>query len=178
MSEKVVLPKFDLQRKQTHPAVKLLWMVGGLLGLAMLALGGALWRHRSMELAEENRKQAEIAAKTAQANAELEAAKARQAEAVAAVAMAKAKAEAELAAKKSAADTAHPGAPAAPKAVAPSGYAKVATTAGRHHGGHHGATKGAKATVAKGGADDKAKPGAKPGKKGDDVVDKLLASFK
>ena len=163
MSEKVVLPKFDLPGKQTHPAVKLLWMVGALLGLAMLALGGALWRHRSMELAEENRKQAEIAAKTAQANAEAEAAKARQAEAVAKAEEAKAK----IAEAKN------------PKAVAPvAGDAKVATTSGRHHGGHHGATKGAKATVAKGGADDKAKPGAKPGKKGDDVVDKLLASFK
>jgi|SRR3954470_1458600 hypothetical protein len=163
MSEKVVLPKFDLPGKQTHPAVKLLWMVGGLLALAMVALGGALWRHRSMELAEENRKQAEIAAKTAQANAEAEAAKARQAEAVAKVEEAKAKiAEAKL-----------------PKvAAAPSGDAKVATTSGRHHGGHHGATKGAKTTVAKGGADAQAKPGAKPGKKGDDVVDKLLASFK
>ena len=29
MSEKVVLPKFDLPGKQIHPAVKLLWMVGG-----------------------------------------------------------------------------------------------------------------------------------------------------
>jgi len=162
MSEKVVLPKFDLPGKQTHPAVKLLWMVGGLLGLAMLALGGALWRHRSMELAEENRKQAEIAAKTAQANAEAEAAKARQAEAVAKVEEAKAKiAEAKL-----------------PKVNPPSGDAKVATTSGRHHAGRHGATKGGKTTVAKGGADEKAKPGAKPGKKGDDVVDKLLASFK
>ncbi len=163
MSEKVVLPKFDLPGKQTHPAVKLLWLVGGLLGFAMLALGGALWRHRSMELAEENRKQAEIAAKTAQANAEAEAAKARQAEAVAKVEEAKAKiAEAE-----------------APKVAAPSGDAKVATTSGRHRGGHHGAAKGgAKTTVAKGGADDKSKPASKPGKKGDDVVDKLLASFK
>jgi beta-phosphoglucomutase-like phosphatase (HAD superfamily) len=164
MSEKVVLPKFDLPGKQTHPAVKLLWMVGALLGLAMVALGGALWRHRSMELAEENRKQAEIAAKTAQANAEAEAAKARQAEAVAKAEEAKAKiAEAKL-----------------PKAAAASvsGDAKVATTSGRHHAAHHGAAKGAKTTVAKGGADEKAKPGAKPSKKGDDVVDKLLASFK
>jgi hypothetical protein len=164
MSEKVVLPKFDLPGKQTHPAVKLLWMVGALLGLAMLALGGALWRHRSMELAEENRKQAEIAAKTAQANAEAEAAKARQAEAVAKAEEAKAKiAEAKL-----------------PKVNPPSGDAKGATstTSGRHHAGRHGAAKGAKTTVAKGGAEEKAKPGAKPGKKGDDVVDKLLASFK
>ena len=81
MSEKVVLPKFDLPGKQIHPAVKLMWTVGGLLLLSMVGLGGALYRHHSMEVAEENRKQAEIAAKTAQANAELEAAKARQAEA-------------------------------------------------------------------------------------------------
>src|SRR5215212_9148246 len=91
MSEKVVLPKFDLPGKQMHPAVKLLWMVGGLMALAVLALGGALWRHHSMEVAEENRKQAEIAAKTAQANADAEAAKARQAEAAAKAVEAKAK---------------------------------------------------------------------------------------
>ena len=36
----------------------------------MVLLGGALWRHRSMELAEEARKQAVIAARTAEANAE------------------------------------------------------------------------------------------------------------
>ena len=49
----------------------------------------------------------------------------------------------------------------------------------KHHG-HH-AKKDSKTTVAKGGAtDEKAKTGAKTGggKKGDDVVDKLLASFK
>src|SRR4029079_2062611 len=109
MSEKVVLPKFDLPGKQTHPAVKLLWTVGGLLGLSVLGLGGALYRHRSMEGAEENRKQAHIAAKNAQANAELEAAKARQAEAIASVALAKAKAEAEIRAKKEAAKEAAAG---------------------------------------------------------------------
>jgi len=123
MSEKVVLPKFDLPGKQMHPAVKLLWMVGGLMALAVLALGGALWRHHSMEVAEENRKQAEIAAKTAQANADAEAAKARQAEAAAKAVEAKAKSAEADAAKK--------------KPAAMSG-----------------------------------------GKKGDDVVDKLLASFK
>jgi hypothetical protein len=164
MSEKVVLPKFDLPGKQIHPAVKLLWLVGGLLTLSMSALGLALWRHHSMEVAEENRKQAEIAAKTAQANAETERAKARQAEAVAQVAMARAKAEAEANAKKN----------------PPSGDSKQVAVAGRHHGGHHGAAKaGSKTTVAKAGTDDKAKAGAKSGgKKGDDVVDKLLASFK
>ena len=168
MSEKVVLPKFDLPGKQIHPAVKLLWMVGGLLLLSMLALGGALWRHHSMEVAEENRKQAEIAAKTAQANAELEAAKARQAEAAAQVAAR----ESEGRRPRSAA-----------KREAAAGRAKVAATAvaGRHHGGgHHGAGN-------EGREDDRRqrrrrmtrpRPARSPRKKGDDVVDKLLASFK
>src|SRR4029079_17412125 len=127
MSEKVVLPKFDLPGKQTHPAVKLLWTVGGLLGLSVLGLGGALYRPRWMEVAEENRKQAEIAAKTAQANAELEAAKARQAEAIASVSLAKPKAEAEIRAKKE----------AAKEAAAGGGDAKGPAVAGRHHAGHH-----------------------------------------
>ena len=98
MSEKVVLPKFDLPGKQMHPAVKLLLTVGGLLVLSIVGLVGALYRHHSMEVAEENRKQAEIAAKTAQANAEAEAAKARQAEAAAKVEIEKAKVQAALAA--------------------------------------------------------------------------------
>ena len=162
MSEKVVLPKFDLPGKQMHPAVKLLWMVGGLMALAVLALGGALWRHHSMEQAEEARKQGEIAAKTAQANAEIEKAKARAEEAKMKVALAEAEAKAKLAAK------------AAPP---PAGDAKGTA---RKHSGRHGSSKsGSKTTVAtKAGGDDK-KPAAKAGgKKGDDVVDKLLASFK
>jgi hypothetical protein len=163
MSEKVVLPKFDVPGKRMHPAVKLLLSAGGLLVLAVGLLSAALYRNHAMEVAEENRKQAEIAAKTAQANAEAEAAKARQAEAAAAVAVAKAKVDEAVAKKKAAAagDDSKPGA-----------------VAGRHHGGHHGLAKpGAKTTVAKAG-DDK-KPAAKGGgKKGDDVVDKLLASFK
>ena len=70
MSEKVVLPKFDLPGKQMHPAMKLLMGAGLLLVLSVAGLGGLLYRQHSMEVAEENRKQAEIAAKTAQANAE------------------------------------------------------------------------------------------------------------
>jgi len=169
MSEKVVLPKFDLPGKQMHPAVKLLLTVGGLLVLSIVGLVGALYRHHSMEVAEENRKQAEIAAKTAQANAEAEKAKAQAEEAKAKVAMAKAKAEAEAKAKLLAKTN--------PAALADMGGPAVA----KHHG-HHSSKKDSKTTsVAKGGAtDEKAKTGAKSGggKKGDDVVDKLLASFK
>jgi len=164
MSEKVVLPKFDLPGKQMHPAVKLLWAVGAMLTLSMGALGLALWRHHAMEVAEENRKEAEIAAKTAEANAAAEAAKARQAEAAAKVALAEANAKAAANAKLAAAQEAKAG----------------ASSAGAHkHSGHHAAKAGAKTTVAKAGAgDDKPKSAGKSTKKGDDVVDKLLASFK
>jgi hypothetical protein len=162
MSEKVVLPKFDLPGKQMHPAVKLLWMVGALMALAVLALTGALYRHHSMEVAEENRKQAEIAAKTARANADAEAAKARVEEAKMKVAVAEAEAKAKLAAK------------AGPPPAA--GDAKATT---RKHSGRHSSKSGSKTTVATKGAGEEKKPGAKSGgKKGDDVVDKLLASFK
>jgi hypothetical protein len=168
MSEKVVLPKFDLPGKQMHPAVKLLLTVGGLLALSIVGLVFALYRHHAMEVAEENRKQAEIAAKTAQANAEAEKAKAQAEEAKAKVAMAKAKAEAEAKAKLLAKTN--------PAALADGGPAVA-----KHHG-HHASKKDSKTTsLAKGGAtDEKTKTGAKSGggKKGDDVVDKLLASFK
>jgi len=42
MSEKVVLPKFDLPGKQMHPAMKLFLAVGGLLGLSVVVLGGLI----------------------------------------------------------------------------------------------------------------------------------------
>ena len=126
MSEKVVLPKFDLPGKQMHPAVKLLWMVGGFVRRQLIKLDQPLHQRVITRDLFDAVHRDQLGA-----------------------------------------------------AVAHMRDAKVATTSGRHHGGHHGAAKGgAKATVAKGGADDKAKPASKPGKKGDDVVDKLLASFK
>jgi hypothetical protein len=166
MSEKVVLPKFDLPGKQMHPAMKLLWGCVGLAVLAIAGLGGILYKHHAQEVAEQNRKQAEIEAKAAEAKAAADVAKAHAEEAKAKVALAEAEAKKAAAAKN---------APAA------AGDAKQAPTAGHHHGGHHGGKGGAKTAVAKAGApgtDDK-KPAAKGNtKKGDDVVDKLLASFK
>lgn len=160
MSEKVVLPKFDLPGDRMHPAMKMLLLVAGLLVLSMVLLGGALWRHRSMELAEEARKQAIIAARTAEANAVAEAAKARQAEAKASEAAAAAKI-AEAKAGKVAAATADK-----PAAASPS----------RRHSSR--SKSGSKGAVAK--ADDKkpAAPAKGGSKKGDDVIDKLLASYK
>lgn len=166
MSEKVVLPKFDLPGKQMHPAMKLLWGCVALTVVAVLGLGGALYKHHAQEVAEQNRKQAEIEAKAAEARAAADVAKARAEEAKAKVALVEAEAKKAREAKN------------APVAAAGD---KQAPTAGHHHGGHHAGKAGAKTTVAKAGTApglDEKKPAAKSNKKGDDVVDKLLASFK
>jgi hypothetical protein len=170
MSEKVVLPKFDLPGQGPHPAVRVLQVVGGVLALAMLILGGAMWRHHSMQVAAEARAQALIAARAAEAAAVVEAAKAREAEAAAKIAAAKA---ATIAAKNGgktgAAKDANGGSGDASKTLAMNG------AGAKHHGAaHHHAAKGK--ALAK--TDDKKAP-AKPGSKRDDAaIDKLLASFK
>ena len=43
MSEKVVLPKFDLPGDRIHPALKVLLAVGALMVVSLLVLGGAIW---------------------------------------------------------------------------------------------------------------------------------------
>src|SRR5438552_10004610 len=51
MSEKVVLPNFDLPRDSTRVAMRVLWVRGGVVVLATLVLGVAMWHHRSLEIA-------------------------------------------------------------------------------------------------------------------------------
>ncbi len=134
MSEKVVLPKFDIPSESAHPVVKAVAIVGALLLVSMLILGGAIWKRRAAQLAAEQRRDALIAARVAEANAAIEAAKARVAEAAAKEAAAKAEAAAKIeAAKLAAAAKAHP---------ADGSKAAVAEASGGHHHSHHG--KGAK----------------------------------
>lgn len=174
MSEKVVLPKFDLPGSGPHPAMKALYAGAALLAVSMAVLGGALWRHHSMQAAAEARAQALIAARTAEANAAAEAAKARAVEAAAQVALERAKAEQERMRAKNAI------ALAAVTAESATGKPSAAHHRGRHHlakaavGG-----KGSKTIARANAADDKGekKPAAQR-KKGDDAIDKLLASFK
>ena len=166
MSEKVVLPKFDLPGDRMHPAMKAFFAVCGLMVAAMLVLGGALWHRRSLQLAAEARQEALIAARMAEANAAAEAAKARAAEAAARAAAAQAAAQARLAART--------GAASAPAAVPAAGGDGKPSALGRHHTHHRGA---AGKTVAK--ADDKKSTAKTAGEKRDDAaIDKLLASFK
>jgi len=166
MSEKVVLPKFDLPGQTPHPAVLAIKIVGGVLALTLFLLMGALWHHHSLQVAAEARAQALVAERIAQAAAE--AAKARAAEAQAKAAAAAAKAAA--AAAKAAA--AQPKAKVA-DASAPETTGAASEEAPRHRTHHH--SSGKSKTVAK--AEDR-KSSARPTSKRDDAaIDKLLASF-
>jgi hypothetical protein len=53
MAEKVVLPNFDLPRDGTRVAMRVLWAMGGVVVLATLILGLAMWHHRSLEIASQ-----------------------------------------------------------------------------------------------------------------------------
>ena len=170
MSDKVVLPKFDLPGDRTHPAVKVLWAAVSVFLLCLLALGGALWHQHSLQLAAEKRQSDLVAARTAEANAAAEAAKARVAEAAAKVAAAEQAKAAEKAEKLAA------------KNAPPSATADAGKAGSGHHGArHHGSSKGASKALAKAGTPDDKKGAAKQpaGSKRDDAaIDKLLASFK
>ncbi|HET6150457.1 MAG TPA: hypothetical protein VFH68_23160 [Polyangia bacterium] len=55
MSEKLVLPRFDLPRDSTRIAIRALWAAGGLVVVATLVLGMAMWHRRSVEIATAER---------------------------------------------------------------------------------------------------------------------------
>ncbi len=162
MSEKVVLPKFDLSGSGPHPAVRALWIVGGLFGVAMLMLGGAMWRHHAAQETAEQEAKAHVAAQLAEADAAAQATKAK------AVANADKPNKAETAKTATAA-----GGSTATPAVAAESH-KHSSGASKHHGGSKPVSKGS--ALAKSDTHGKAAPLSK--KKGDDAIDKLLASFK
>ncbi len=184
MSEKVVLPKFDLPGQGPHPAIKALWIVGGLLAVAVLGLSGALWHHHSQQIAavqEALEAKAAIAARAAEAIAATEAAKAKIAEAAAKAAAAKAGSKSN-------------GKTAGAAVVATQGDTNAETgdkpAADHHHSSHHHASAHAShggSSGSSGSSGSKAiaksdshanKSSAASNKKKDDAIDKLLASFK
>jgi hypothetical protein len=168
MSEKVVLPKFDIPSERTHPAVNAVKIVAGLLAVSLLLLGGATWRRHTAQLAAEQQRDALIAARVAEANAVIEAAKARVAEAAAKEAAAKAEAAAKIEAAKVAA-----------KAKAGDASKTAVADDSHHHSHHHGkaSSKGAKGAVAaKSSGDDK--KAAPKSTRDNAAIDKLLAQFK
>ena len=172
MSEKVVLPKFDLPGKDA-PAVKLLWIVGGLLVLSMLA---PRWRAVAAPL------DAGRAEQNAQAGRDRRADRRGQRR--------RSRPRRPRPAEAAAQGRSREGRRRRPKPTAKRRRrGRRATSEGRHGvpAAHTTAAVitviegqgGAKTAVAKGGAgDDKAKAGGEVHQEGDDAIDKLLASFK
>ena len=62
MSEKLVLPRFDLPRDSTRIAIRALWAAGGLMVVAILVLGMAMWHRRSVDIATVEQAAAKAAA--------------------------------------------------------------------------------------------------------------------
>jgi colicin import membrane protein len=175
MSEKVVVPKFEIPSETMHPAIKAVAAIGVLLLGTTAILGIAIMHRRSAQEAAVAKRDAIIATRAAEAKAADEKAKAEAAAKVLAAKEAARKAEEAKIAK---AEEAKAAKAAAAKAAADE---KLAEADGHHHH-HHGkaSAKGSKASagaaVASKGSDDK-KSGPKS-TRDNAAIDKLLASFK
>jgi hypothetical protein len=173
MSEKVVVPKFEIPSETTHPVIKIVAAIGlALLGTTAI-LGFAIMHRRSEQAAAIAKRDEIIATRIAEQKAAEDKAKAEAAAALAAKEAASAKQKAEqdkIAAAKAAA--------AAEKAK----LAEAEPAAGGKHKHHHGKANakgkgaGAGSAVASKSGDDK-KTGPKS-TRDNAAIDKLLASFK
>jgi colicin import membrane protein len=175
MSEKVVVPKFEIPSETTHPAIKAVAAIGVLLLATTAILGIAIMHRRSEQEAAVAKRDAIIAARAAEAKAAEEKAKAEVIAKELAVKEAARKAEEAKQAKLAAAKAA-----AAEQKLA----AAEADNAGDgHHHHHHGkasakgksAGAGAAAVASKSGDDKKSGPKST---RDNAAIDKLLASFK
>jgi len=170
MSEKVVVPKFEIPSETTHPVIKIVAAIGlALLGTTAI-LGFAIMHRRSEQAAAIAKRDEIIATRIAEQKAAEDKAKAEAAAVVAA----------KEAAKKAEQDKI-----AAAKAAAAAEKAKLAeaepASGGKHH--HHHGKAGAKGKGAGAGAAVASKTGddKKTGPKStrdNAAIDKLLASFK
>ncbi|HVV15887.1 MAG TPA: hypothetical protein VHH90_01685 [Polyangia bacterium] len=177
MSEKVVVPKFEIPSETTHPAIKIIASIALLLLGTTAILGIAIWHRRSEQMAAVAKRDAIIAARAAEAKAADDKAKAEIALAIA-VKEAARKAAADKEAAKEAAKIAAAKAAASDK----QNLAEADDNSKGHHHHHHGKAGGARgkiagATVASKGADDK-KPSGPKSTRDNAAIDKLLASFK
>ena len=162
MSTKVILPNFTLPGDGPHPAVRALWVSGGLLVIATVILGAAVWHKQSVNAA--------VVAATAKATAEL--AQPASAE----VARQAAPAQQALAA---AAPSAVVEAAAPVAAEAPAAEASAPTGRHKHHRHHVRAVRASshgKAVAVRAAGDGKASRKSTP--RNDDAIDRLLKQFK
>ncbi|HXJ20260.1 MAG TPA: hypothetical protein VMT03_08505 [Polyangia bacterium] len=174
MSEKVVVPKFEIPSETTHPAIKAVAAIGLLLLGTTAILGIAVMHRRSEQEAAVAKRDAIMAQRAADAKAADEKAKAEAAAKVLAAQEAARKAEEAKAAEKAAKA-------AAAKAAAEEKLAEADGDKSGHHHHHHGkasakGSKSAGAAVASKSGDDK-KSGPKS-TRDNAAIDKLLASFK
>lgn len=162
MSTKVVLPNFTFPAQGPHPAVRVLWVSGGLLLVATLILGGAVWHRHSVNTAVAEAAKAPTAAPVQAPAASAEAVRPAAPAQQALVAAAPPAAEAAAAPAAPAADTAVP-APA--RRHTHRNHARVA------HASAHG-----KAVAVRSAAD--ARGSKNSPAKNDDAIDRLLNQFK
>lgn len=192
MGDPVLLPKFELPGEKPHWAVRLAWISGIVLIVAVVGLAGVIMHHRKLEV------DAHIAREEAIARVKAEA----EAKVAAAVAVAKAQKEAELAEKRALAEkaaaeaAAKAAAKAEAKAAAAAALAEANADAGkksgklhRSHSGHGSRTTGTKVasvTSLKGGSGDGSSTGGlkdmstggKPKSGKPDPIDELMKKMK
>jgi hypothetical protein len=189
MGEPVVLPKFELHEDKPHWAVRLAWISGVMLIVAVVGLGALVMHHNRLELEAHVAREEAIARVKAEADAKI----------ATAVAVARAQREAELAEKRSIAERAAAEkaakASALTSAVNPGGGADLvesgrsgngSKSTHRSHSGHGGKlTKVAKAGAGSssgasstGGMKDLSTGGKSSGKGKPDPIDDLLKKMK
>ena len=172
MSDKVVLPKFDLPGDRPPPPSRWFGPSVGVLLLCFVGLGLLVMNRHQQQLAAERRQEAIVAARLAEANAATEAAKARAAEAAARVAAARAATEkAKIEAKTAAAAARNPPVVAMASNDSATGGDATGATMGPCKSGLEAAGE----SRPRGRQEER---GKSPSEKRDDAaIDKLLASF-
>src|SRR5258708_7634539 len=164
MSSKVILPDFTFPAQGPHPAVRALWVSGGLLLVATLILGGAVWHRHAVNVAAD--------AAAARALATVAAPQSVAAEAASPAAPAQ---QALIAAAPAAAAAEAPAADAASAGETQPAPARHRTGTTRHHRTHRSAAHGKAVAVHTSGD---ARGSRNSSAKKDDAIDRLLKQFK
>lgn len=171
MGDPLILPKFELHGDKPHWAVRVAWIAGVALLVAIVGLTWVIMHHRTLEMEARVAQQEAIARVKAEAEAKV----------AAAVAVAKANREAEQAEKRAAAEkalaekTAKANAAAQVATDGSDASAKASKASRRSHSGHGG--KSSK-VVGKSGAKDTSSGKSSGGKPKSDPIDDLLKKMK
>jgi hypothetical protein len=160
MSAKVVLPDFNFPGTGPHPAIRALWVSGGLVFVATMILGGALWHRHAVDMAAQSAASRALSAAAEQSPPMPVAATAHPSAAQPALA------------KVAAVPAEAPEASVAPVAATASAPARH-HGGGRHHHMHASKSPRGKAVAARDGRSSKNSSAKK-----DDAIDRMLKQFK